>query len=189
MPKSKKDSKKSTKNAPEEKLDKIEKNVEESEEDYGDILAIWDFPEFVKYEKSKLWYISFTIIFLALLTYSYFSNNLLFAIILAIFVIIYLSSAKDEPVTVETAITEDGVFIGSKFIPYEELRSFYIIYYPPEIKNLYFETKSVIKQRIAIPLENQNPVHIREILLNYLDEDIEKEEIPTTEGISRILKL
>jgi len=89
----------------------------------------------------------------------------------------------------ETAITEDGIFIGSKFIEYEDLRSFYIIYYPPEIKNLYFETKSVIKQRIVVPLEDQNPVYIREILLNYLDEDLEKEEIPSSESISNIFKL
>ena len=88
----------------------------------------------------------------------------------------------------ETAITEDGIFIGNKFIDYEDLRSFYIIYYPPEIKNLYFETKSIIKQRIAIPLEGQDPVYIRELLLEYLDEDLEKEEIPTSESITNILR-
>ena len=156
---------------------------------HGNILVAWEFPEFIKHEKTKLWYIVFSIIFLAMLSYAYFSDNLLFAIILAIFASLYLTSAKNEPITMETAISEDGIFIGNTFIPYEDLRSFYIIYYPPEIKNLYFETKSFFKQRIAIPLENENPVHIREMLLDYLDEDIKKEEIPTSESITKILKL
>ena len=180
-----KDSKKDIK----EEISKKEISEDSHEEDYGDILAIWEFPEFIKHERGKLWYISFTIVFLALLTYSYLSDNLLFAIILVIFAILYFTSIKEDPVTMETAITEDGIFIGSKFIEYEDLRSFYIIYYPPEIKNLYFETKSVIKQRIVVPLEDQNPVYIREILLNYLDEDLEKEEIPSSESISNIFKL
>ena len=157
--------------------------------DYGDVLAFWEFPEFIKHQKGTLWYVAFTIVFVALLVYSYFSDNLLFAIILVIFAVLYFSSAKDEPKIVETALTEDGIFIGSKFIPYEDFQNFYIIYYPPEIKNLYFQPKGFIKQRMVIPLENQNPVRIREILVQYLDEDLKKEEIPTSEGISRILKL
>ena len=188
MPKKTKTTKKTKKEPKLKKEDIIEENIPD-ENDLVSILAIWEFPEFIKHERGKLWYIGFTIIFLALLTYSYLSDNLLFAIILAIFAILYFTSGKDDPVTMETAITEDGIFIGNKFIDYEDLRSFYIIYYPPEIKNLYFETKSIIKQRIAIPLEGQDPVYIRELLLEYLDEDLEKEEIPASEGISRILKL
>ena len=189
MPKSTKTKKSTKKKAP--KKDDIKKEEERyiEEEDYGDIFALWEFPEFVKHEKSKLWYFSFIVIFLAMLIYAYVSNNLLFAIILVIFAVLYLSSAKDDPITMETALTEEGIFIGSKFIPYETLSNFYIIYYPPEIKNLYLEPKNILKQRIAIPLENQNPVHIRNVLLQYLDEDLEKEEIPASEGISRILKL
>lgn len=189
MPKTTKAKKNTTKEPKIEEKVEGEEMLDPLESDYGKILALWDFPEFIKYERSKLWYIGFAVIFLALLVYAYFSNNLLFAIILAIFAIIYLSSAKAEPVTIETAITEDGIFIGSKFIPYEDFRAFYIIYYPPEIKNLYLETRSIFKQRIVIPLENENPVYIRQILLKYLEEDTKKEEIPTSESISKILKL
>ncbi|MFA6307220.1 MAG: hypothetical protein WCS88_01485 [Patescibacteria group bacterium] len=162
-------------------------NIDDS--DYGKVFAAWEFPEFIKHERGKIWYASFTIVFLALLIYAYFSDNLLFAIILVIFAVLYLTSAKNDPLTVETAITEGGIFINNKFIPYEDFANFYIIYYPPEIKNLYLEPKSIIKHTIVIPLEDQNPIHLREILLTYLDEDLEKEEIPANEGISRILKL
>ena len=106
MPKSKKEEK-----IQEEEISKKEISEDSHEEDYGDILAIWEFPEFIKHERGKLWYISFTIVFLALLTYSYLSDNLLFAIILVIFAILYFTSIKEDPVTMETAITEDGIFI------------------------------------------------------------------------------
>lgn len=187
---------KSDKNTKKQTTDRevVEQELESKEEqkfvdDYGNVLALWEFPEFVKHERGKVWYITFTIVFLALLVYSYFSDNLLFAVILVIFAFLYLRLGKEDPQTMEAAITEDGVFMGAKFIPYEEFDSFYIIYYPPEIKNLYLQPKSMIKNRIAIPLENQNPVHIRELLLQYLDEDIEKEEAPASEGISKVLKL
>lgn len=170
-------------------IEDIENQEENNAFDYGDILASWEFPEFEKHERNKLWYVAFVAVFLAMIIYAYFSKNLLFAIILAIFAILYFTSLKNDPLTMETAITEDGIFIGSKFIPYEEILNFYIIYYPPEIKNIYFQPKSMLKHRITIPLEDQNPIYLREVLLNYLTEDIEKEEIPASEGISKILKL
>lgn len=193
MPKSTKESKNNKNNQDiEEEIGGEEALTDEQEvfeEEYGKILALWEFPEFIKHERSKVWYISFTVVFLAMLAYSYMTDNLLFAIILVIFAVLYLTSAKDEPKTMETALTEDGIFIGPKFIPYEDIQNFYIIYYPPEIKNLYLEPKNMLKPRIVIPLERQHPVHIREILLEYLEEDVAKEEIPASESISKILKL
>lgn len=189
---------KKAKNSPKEKpttdrqsldIDTMEYTDDEEQNDYGDILAFWEFPEFIKHQRSLIWYVGFVVILIALLVYSYFSDNLLFAIILVIFTVLYLISLKDEPKTVETALTEEGIFIGSRFIPYEDFQNFYIIYYPPQIKNLYFQPKNMLKPRITIPLETQNPVRIRQILIKYLSEDIKKEEIPASEGISRILKL
>lgn len=189
MPKTKKETPKKEKKEDTQNKTEISPEQEMFEEEYGKILALWEFPEFIKHERGKAWYISFTIAFLALLTYSYMTDNLLFAIILVMFAVLYLTSAKDEPKTLEIALAEDGIFIGSRFIPYEDLQNFYIIYYPPEIKNLYLEPKNMLKPRIVIPLETQHPVHIREILLEYLEEDIAKEEIPASESISKILKL
>ena len=49
---------------------------EEDVNDYGNIFAIWEFPEFIKHQRGKLWYVSFIIVFLAMLIYAYFSDNL-----------------------------------------------------------------------------------------------------------------
>jgi hypothetical protein len=170
-----------------EKLETIPQDIATG--DYGDILATWEFPEFEKPERQKQWYIWAVIIGVLLLVYSYFSQNPLFAIIVVLFAIIYFVNERRHPVTIQIALTEDGIIINEKFIEYKDFRSFWIIYYPPHTKNLYFQPKSNIKQRIIIPLQDQNPVDIRSILLEFLEEDLEKEEIPASEGISRILKL
>ena len=96
---------------------------------------------------------------------------------------------RKDPSEVQILILEDGMIIGEKFIEYKEIKEFYIVYQPPTIKNLYIQPKNQLKPRIAIPLEKQNPVEIRELLLKYIDENLEKEEIPTSESISRLLKL
>lgn len=159
------------------------------EGDFGQIFTAWDFPEFTKHDKGKFWYISFTVVFVALLAYTYFTDNLLFAIILVIFAILYFTLDRKDPVIVQIAVTEDGLVLNDKLIEYASLSNFYIIYYPPEIKNLYLQPKNNLKPRIAIPLEDQNPNELREILLQYLEEDLEKEEIPSSESISKMLKL
>lgn len=171
------------------KGEEIEKIENYPEEDYGEELASWEFPEYTKIERSKGWYISFIIVVIAMLIYSYFTNNPLFAIIITIFTVLYYITEKKEPEEARILILEDGIIINDKFIEYKVLKDFYIIYHPPVIKNLYIQPKSQLKPRLAIPLENQNPVEIRDILLKYIDEDLEKEEIPTSEGISRLLKL
>lgn len=197
--------KKKQENKKSEKLENIPQDL--VTEDYGEILAAWDFPEFEKPKRSRRWYIWGMIILAILIILSLseftltlgsiggvpfnmsFDKNPIFIGILILFIFIYFYNEKQGPLKINFFITEDGIIINERFIEYSELRNFYIIYYPPEIKNLYFQPKSNIKQRIIIPLQDQNPVEIRKILLEFLEEDLEKEEIPASEGISRMLKL
>lgn len=158
-------------------------------QDFGKIWASWEFPEFIQHSRSRTWYTIAIILLIGMLIYAYFSKNLLFAIILILFTIIYFVIERRGPVVVQIAITEDGILINDKFIEYSELADFYIIYYPPDIKNLYFQPRNRFKERIAIPLEDQNPVEIRRALIKYLAEDLEKEEMPTSESLSRIFKI
>lgn len=163
--------------------------AEAVEKEFGKIHAAWEFPEFHRHDRGKWWYISMTIVTIALLVYSYFSNNPLFAVIILFFLVIYFATDKKEPDNVEFIIAEDGILLHGKFLEFERFKNFYILYYPPHIKSLYLQPKNDFSQLLTIPLENQNPVLIRKILLNYLDEDLDQEEIPNSEGIARLLKL
>jgi len=101
--------------------------------------------------------------------------------------IIFLHSTK-KPDKVSLAITEDGLEVGNNFYLYKEIKKFWIIYEPPDVKNLYFDFKG-LRPTLIIPLENKNPVQIRKILLDYLDEDLEKEDESLSEYLGRKLKI
>ena len=158
-------------------------------EEHGKELAKWDFAEYTKPERGKSWYFWFFAIVILLLIYSLTTVNFLFAVIIIIAAIILLMRGRNEPSQINFAITEDGIEIENKFHEYDAIRNFYIIYKPPEIKNLYIEFKSVTKPRLIIPLGNQNPLKIREILTKYIDENLEKEEEPASEAFRKVLKL
>ena len=63
------------------------------------------------------------------------------------------------------------------------------IYNPPAVKRLYLNFENGWKPEVSIPLENQNPLYIRNILLQYLREDAEKTEESLYDSLSRQLKL
>lgn len=157
--------------------------------DEEDILLGWQFSEFEKHQRNKLWYIIAGIILIALVIYAVFAANFLFAVILIIISAIIYLQEKRGPDNLLFAITPDGLFIGDKIHPYKSIKNFYLIYEPPEVKNLFIDFNSALKPRLTIPLLDQDPVTVRELLLEYLDEDIEKEYEPLSEIIGRFLKL
>ncbi len=163
--------------------------MEEENLDRGEVLAKWNFAEFEKPQRNKSWYFIAFIIFLLFLIYALVTVNFLFAIIIIISAIILLMRNRYEPDQITFSITEDGFIVNDKFYDFETIRYYYIIYKPPEIKNLYVEFKSIAKPRLIVPLENQNPLEIREILNQFLEENLEKEEEPASEAFRKILKL
>jgi hypothetical protein len=94
-----------------------------------------------------------------------------------------------EPMDVYFAITETGINLGKKYYRCNELSNFWLIYNPPEVKNLYFGLNSVVKHRLQVPLLDFDPRPIREYLNQFLTEDLEQEEEPLSDRLARILKI
>jgi hypothetical protein len=91
---------------------------------------------------------------------------------------------------IDFVLEEEGIVIGSKFYDYDEIKNFSIVYKPKEnIKNLYLTFNNNLKNRITIPLIDENPLIIRRYLLQYLDEDLDRNHEPVSESIARMLKL
>lgn len=167
----------------------VEEEQKQNKEDHGQVLAKWDFPEFIKHPRKKTWYFWAMVIVIFLLIYSVVTVNFLFAVIVIMAAISFLLIYRREPKQVTFAITEDGLEADDRFFPYENLKDFFIIYKPPEVKSLFFEFISWTKPRLTISLADQNPVEIRKILLEYLDENLDRDDEPLSEGLSRLLKL
>jgi len=152
-------------------------------------LHSWTFPEYTNPDRNKKWYIWASIIFFFLLIYSILTANFLFGLIIIMVTILMFAYHHKKEETIEFSILNSGVQINNQVINFNEIKKFWIVYEPPAVKNLYFTTKSLVKPNIVIPLQNENPLKIRETLKKYLEEDLEQEGESTAEALERILKI
>lgn len=155
----------------------------------GEVLYRWSIPEYLQYERKPVWYIAMIVIGLFFVLFGLFTGNFLFSLIIILFAIIIFIQSHQEPPLIPFQITELGIIISDRFYPYSELDSFYIVYDPPAVKTLFFETNSFYHPLLRIPLEDQNPVEIRHVLQEFLDEDLDKEDEPISDKVARGLGL
>jgi len=149
----------------------------------------WSFKEYIKYNRSKSWYIVASVVGIIIIIHAVITANLLFALIIVMVGIIMLINQHNHPAEMKFKISHSGVEINSKKYSFNEINKFWIIYQPPEVKNLYFTFKSSLTPRLSIPLEKQNPLKIRKFLKQYLEEDLDQEYEPASEAIGRMFKL
>lgn len=172
----------------EEKVEDLS-SVTSLEKDHGRKLAEWKFSEYVKYERSPAWYVGLGIIEAAVIIYSILSKNFLFALIAILIGMILVLHSKREPAELQCRIFEDGIQVGNKFYEWNDIKKFRIVYEPPKIKLLYIDLKSVFMPDFSVPFDNQNPLEIRKILKEYLEEDLEKQYETLTDRVNRWLRL
>src|SRR3989344_1733904 len=162
--------------------------AQDQSNDAGQVILAWEYPEFIQFRRGVIWYIVASILTVALLTYAFFTDNRLFMIIIILTAIIFVLANVRQPEKITFAVTDSGVIIKDKFLPFRIFKSFWLIYQPPAVKTLYLEPHSFFSPRIQVHLESQDPVSVREALLQFLTEDLEKEDEPQSEVLGRLLK-
>ncbi len=162
----------------------------ESQEPYlGEEIFGWTVDEYERHERGPVWYAVAFLVGLSLVMYAIVTRNFLFAIVIIMVGVIIALSALREPQRIPFMVTTRGVALGRQFVPYKELRSFWILYEPPQLKNLYVDFRSPITPHLVIPLEDQDPVELRQTLLEFIAENQTQEEESMTEILGRVLKL
>ncbi len=153
-----------------------------------DAVFSWTFQERENHLHDQRWYLGALLVVILLLLYSFVTGNILFAIliIIASFTILLLHR-NDE--TVSVYFTEAEVVVNNIEYRYSDLRNFFIIYQPPGIKKLFIVPSSILRPRLTLKLEDQNPADIRAFLLEKIDEDESRTDEPVSERFSRYLKL
>jgi len=157
-------------------------------QDIGEIYFEWSFPEYIKEIRSRAWYLVASAVLGLFLLYAILTVNYLFAVILVLAVLIILYQYFQEAREIVVKIGEDGIIIDAKFYEWKSLKNFWIVYQPP-IKVLYLEFKDRLTKSISVPLQSTNPLELREILLEYLNEDLTKDEEELSDTLARILKI
>lgn len=165
----------------------------EIEKKYGKILKNWSFNS--KYtEKSSIYIKIIAILILGIsFFYSIISENYLFSMIIFLVVFIYYFESKRNKEEIENKekfyILEDGILINEEFIDWDTIKEFYIIYNPEEkVKKLYFKLKNILTPRVFINIENENPNEIRDILNEYLEENLKRKYEHISDRIEKFFK-
>jgi hypothetical protein len=148
----------------------------------NDNLIAWSAPEFTKYEKDFSWFAITGIIAAIIFAISLFTKNYVFAIVIILSVFsLYIWSQK-EPRKYKFKINPKGITIGKNTYSYDNLKSFWIFYDPPKIKYLSVESKKIIMPRIVIPIGEEDPNKIRELLIKFLPEKEQEESLTDVLG-------
>jgi hypothetical protein len=155
----------------------------------GRHLLSWQVDEYPRATRSGRWYAAACVIGAALIIYAIASADFLFAVIVLMLGIIYLVSTFREPERVDVTLTDGGVVLGTTFYEYRDIKDFSLVYEPPAVKNLYLEFVSPWRPLLTIPLEETDPNVLRETLLPYCKEDLERTRETLTDAMRRVYKL
>jgi len=162
----------------------------------------WQVPEYRKPKRHKHWYTAAIIFVLVCLFFCFFairdwhlvflgaSSNFLFALIIIVATIVMIINESQPPLMIDIELGPEGIKVGTKFYDYDEFKNFSVLYKPKQsLKNLYLEFKGSIRPRLSIPLRSLDPLNIRNFLLRYLDEDLDRTDPPLSEQLTKLLKL
>lgn len=151
-------------------------------------LLQWSFDPRMTHQRDQLWFLLAAVAGAAMIIYALWTGNFLFAILVVLFALTYIVVHRNSD-AILFRLTARGVELNEQLYAFEDIKHFYIIYKPPQIKKLYFELRSGIGQRLIIPLDDADPAMVREVLVQYLTEDREREHEPVSDQFSRIFKI
>jgi len=186
----------------EEKLRKFwnshnaDKNPPEPEEEpdghitkhvHHEILYHWQGPEFEEVERDRKWYLVVTTLLILIIAWAIYSDSLIMAITFILIGMVGYIYIHHEPRTLDFAITYDGMVAGNELYHFDNLESFWIFYEPPHTKILSLKSRGILLPYVHVPLHDEDPVKIREILMDFIPEA--KQEDGVVQIMERLIRL
>jgi len=148
----------------------------------------WDAPEYVQHEKGWKWFLAAGLADLAFCVYAVTTQNWTLFVALILVSAMYVWQHGNTPKHVEVMVSHTGIKVGEKEYPYQNIKTFWIIYKPPHVKTLNLRSNSKILPDITIQLGDQNPAELRTYLCSQIREEEGKEE-SGVDAFIRIFKL
>jgi len=164
------------------------KKMKNKRESFGTEMISWQAPEFVQHARGPLWVMVMSALAIGLIFYGIVADSIAFSLVVVLFAGVFFLTHKHQPKIVQMAITDLGVVVGEKFYPFSQIRKFWIIFDPPEVKTLNLRLGQGAVRDVAIQLDDQNPSEIRALLANEIQEWTDRTET-LTEILIRVLKL
>ncbi len=150
---------------------------------------VWEMPEHEYHPRTTNWYLIVSLVALAGVGYSIWTMNYLFGLIILLSAVVLLLAGNEEPRKILVQIGHNGVVVDGNLITWEKLHNFSLIYHPPFTKVLYMDRKYSPKPRLKLFLEDEDPVVIREHLMQYLPENLVLRDEHFSDILGRLLRI
>ncbi len=138
-------------------------------------LMHWQAPDYEPtFRRDDRWYKYISLVIAAIVGYAVYMNSPIMAITFILIGLVGYLYLKKEPEIWDFFITKKGVVAGKELYAFEDIDSFWIFYEPGETKVISLHNKKSMFPFVHIPVHDQDPVQIREILLKFIPE-IEQE--------------
>jgi len=157
-------------------------------EDYSqDALLHWQAPEFEPSQWDRRWYLIATLVLAAIVIFALVTNSPIMAITFILIGIVGYIFLQKKPRFLDFMITPDGIVVGDEIYEFRSIKSFWIFYEPHNIKVISLHMKGKLLPYIHIPIHDEDPVKIREILLEFITEV--EQEPSLIDSIERVLRI
>jgi hypothetical protein len=139
--------------------------------DFDKAVFSWIAPEYLQHPKTvRWWVIAAAVLFLSIIAEALTGNwTMLLATVVFAGVYYYVHNFR-PPRHTKINISELGVKIGHRKIPYGDIECFWIIYNPPFTKRLFLRVKNQLISDLVLELENQDPLAVKIYLEKHLSE-------------------
>lgn len=151
-----------------------------------DAILHWRGPEFEKSDWEKKWYLIATLILAAIILYALFTNSPIMAITFILIGIVGFLHLQKNPRVLDFSIGGSGVIAGDEIYEFGDIKSFWI-FYEPHIRVISLHMKGRLIPHIHIPIHDQDPVKIREVLMDFVPE--EEQELGMVDVIEKVLRI
>jgi len=155
------------------------------EEENRGVVLHWRAPEHEINVKGRKWYLYILLLLAAIVAFAVYTDSPVMAItFIMIGVVGYIFIGK-EPRILDYAVTHEGVIAGREIYEFDNMHSFWIFYEPEGVKVISLHMQNKLIPFIHIPVHDEDPVRIREVLMEYIPE--EKQEPSLVDTFERLL--
>jgi hypothetical protein len=137
----------------------------------------WQAYEYKHTPKSADWFWALGIIAISIAVTSILFNNFLFAIFIILGALALGIFAKRRPLLLSIEINDKGIKVGRTFYAFSSIESFWVDAENENDQKVIIKVDSITMSHVAIPIEEIDPMDIKEYLLKYLPEEEHAEPI------------
>jgi len=164
------------KNKKEEEIeDEFQERHDEGEGSSGrgyprDAILHWRAPEYEIYEKDHKWYLYIGLFLSAVVGYALYKDSPVMAITFVLIGVVGYIFINKKPKIVDFGVTNDGIIAGRNIYDFDNIKSFWIFYEPEGVRVISLHMKNQIIPFIHIPVHDEDPTEIRNVLMEFLPE-------------------